>query len=68
MDETKSWYMSKTVWGGLIAVAAGAAGAFGYTVAPDDQAQIVEAIVAIATVGGGLLAVFGRVKASKAVK
>lgn len=68
MDETKSWYMSKTVWGGLIAVAAGAAGAFGYTVAPDDQAQIVEAIVAIATVCGGLLAVFGRVKASKAVK
>lgn len=68
MDETKSWYMSKTVWGGLIAVAAGAAGAFGYTIAPDDQAQIVDAVVAVATVVGGLLAVFGRVKASKAVK
>lgn len=68
MDETKSWYMSKTVWGGLIAVAAGAAGAFGYTIAPDDQAQIVDAVVAVATVAGGLLAVFGRVKASKAVK
>lgn len=68
MDETKSWYMSKTVWGGLIAVAAGAAGAFGYTIAPDDQAQIVDAVVVVATVVGGLLAVFGRVKASKAVK
>lgn len=68
MDETKSWYMSKTVWGGLIAVVAGAAGAFGYTIAPDDQAQIVDAVVAAATVVGGLLAVFGRVKASKAVK
>lgn len=68
MDETKPWYMSKTVWGGLIAVAAGAAGAFGYTIAPDDQAQIVDAVVAVATVVGGLLAVFGRVKASKAVK
>lgn len=68
MDETKSWYMSKTVWGGLIAVAAGAAGAFGYTIAPDDQAQIVDAVVVVATVIGGLLAVFGRVKASKAVK
>ena len=68
MDETKSWYMSKTVWGGLIAVAAGAAGAFGYTIAPDDQAQIVDAVVVAATVVGGLLSVFGRVKASKAVK
>ena len=68
MDETKSWYMSKTVWGGLIAVAAGAAGAFGYTIAPDDQAQIVDAVVVVATVVGGLLSVFGRVKASKAVK
>lgn len=68
MDETKSWYMSKTVWGGLIAVAAGAAGAFGYTVAPDDQAQIVDAAVVVATLVGGLLSVFGRVMASKAVK
>ena len=67
MENEKSWYLSKTVWGGLIAVAAGIAGAFGLTIAPEDQAAIADAIVVVASVGGGLLAVFGRIKASKAV-
>jgi uncharacterized membrane protein len=68
MDEMKSWYMSKAVWGGLIAVAAGIAGAFGLTIGQEEQAQLVDIIVVLATSAGGLLAVIGRVKATKEVK
>jgi Na+-transporting NADH:ubiquinone oxidoreductase subunit NqrE len=64
----KKWYQSKAVWGGLIAVAAAIAGAFGYAVSPDDQASIVEAVVAIGGGIGGVLAVYGRVKAEAYIK
>lgn len=66
--ETKPWWQSKGTWGGLIAIAAGVAGAFGYTITPDDQTWIVEAVVSIATVAGGVLGVYGRIKASKTIK
>ena len=64
----KKWYQSKAVWGGLIAVAAAIAGAFGYAVSADDQASIVEAVVAIGGGIGGVLAVYGRVKAEAYIK
>jgi Na+-transporting NADH:ubiquinone oxidoreductase subunit NqrE len=64
----KKWYQSKAVWGGLIAVAAAIAGAFGYAISPDDQASIVEAVVAIGGGIGGVLAVYGRVKAEAYIK
>jgi hypothetical protein len=44
------------------------AGAFGYVVSPDDQAMIVDAIVALVGIGGGAMAVYGRIRASKQVK
>ena len=34
--DTKGLLASKAVWGGIIAVLAGAAGIFGYTVSPED--------------------------------
>ena len=67
-QDTKAWYESKSVWGGLLAVVAGIAGVFGYAVSPEDQAVLAEAAVSIVSVAGGLLAVFGRIKASKAIK
>jgi len=64
----KKWYQSKAVWGGLIAVAAAIAGAFGYAVSPEEQASLVEALVAIGGGVGGVLAVYGRVKADSYIK
>jgi len=64
----KKWYQSKAVWGGLIAVAAAIAGAFGYAVSPEDQSSLVDAIVAIGGGVGGVLAVYGRVKAEAYIK
>jgi hypothetical protein len=67
MDGTKGLLASRTVWGGLIAIAAAVLGGFGYTLAPADQAQLVDWIATAAGIGGGVLAVVGRVRASKRI-
>lgn len=68
MYPDKKWYASKTVWGGAIAVIAGIAGAFGIAVGVEDQAVIAESITAIAGAVGGLIAVYGRIKADRRIK
>jgi len=68
MTESKKWWESKTVWGGIIAVLSAIAGAFGYTVSPDMQAELATNITAIGGAVGGVLAVYGRVKATKSVE
>lgn len=67
ITETIAWYQSKTVWGGVIAVGAGIAGAFGYTVSADDQSAIIEIATAVAGALGGVIAIYGRVKATRQV-
>jgi multidrug efflux pump subunit AcrA (membrane-fusion protein) len=67
MEEYKTLLASKTIWGGIIALAAGIAGLFGYSVHPADQATIVEVGTALASAVGGGLAVVGRIKATKKI-
>ena len=68
MEDTKKWYMSKSVWGGMIAVAAAVAGAFGFSIGAEEQSILAESAVAVAGVVGAVVAVVGRVKASKKIK
>ena len=68
MDGVKSLFASKTFWGGLIAVVAGILGFFGYQLGSEDQAAIIEAGAAVAASLGGVVAIWGRVKASKLIK
>jgi len=68
MTDSKAWYASKTVWGGIIAVMSAIAGAFGYMVTPDLQTEAATNLSAIGAGLGGALAVYGRVKATKSVK
>lgn len=58
----KSWWQSSTIWGGLIAVIAGVAGAFGLDAAgiSSDLGDLSAGI--IATVGG-IISIIGRFKA-----
>lgn len=67
MDE-KEWYKSKTVWGGLIAVGAAVAGGFGVVVDADTQSQVADIIVVVIGAVGGLIAIYGRVKAGMTIK
>jgi hypothetical protein len=64
MDQTKKWYESTGVIGGLVAVAGAALNAFGVPIAPTDQAAIVGHAGAVLGGLGGLLAIWGRVRAS----
>ena len=68
MEETKKWYMSKSVWGGMIAVAAAVAGAFGFSIGVEEQSILAESAVAVAGIVGAVVAVVGRVKASKKIE
>jgi hypothetical protein len=67
MDDTKSIFASKTFWGGAIAVGAGIAGLLGYAVSADDQAKLVQLIDDAAVIAGGLVAIWGRITATKRI-
>lgn len=67
MEDFKSIFSSKTVWGAIIAIIAGIVGIFGYSIGAEDQAQLAEIGVSVASMAGGLIAIFGRVKASKKI-
>lgn len=67
MLEMKPWYQSKTVWGALIAIAAPLVGRAGLDVGGAEQAEIAEALTTLAGTLGGLLALYGRLTATKGV-
>ncbi|HOV80325.1 MAG TPA: hypothetical protein PK728_09505 [Bacillota bacterium] len=65
--EEKKWWQSKTVWGGIVAIGGAVAGAFGIAVDEATQGEIVDYIMVIAGAAGGLLAIYGRLKAEKKI-
>ncbi len=67
MTATKPWWSSKGVWGGLVAVAAGGAGMFGYHFDAALTADATDWVVAAATVLGGGMSIVGRIRASKVI-
>ena len=67
MDDFNSIFASRTFWGGLLAIAAGVLGFFGWTLTADDQQALVDLGVGVAAALGGLVAIWGRVRASKQI-
>ena len=67
IDETKQWYLSKTVWGALIAIVASLVPAMGMEFDAGTQAQLVDDLVSLAGAIGGLIAIYGRLTADKRV-
>jgi len=63
----KSFFESKTIWGGLIAFGAGVAGLLGYAVSDADAEQILAYVTGGAAIVGGIQAIYGRIKASKKI-
>jgi hypothetical protein len=69
MDTNKAWYLSKTIWGGAMALLAGVLNLQG------DDVQAVSEMVsagsnhvaALISIVGGLLAIYGRVKAASKI-
>jgi hypothetical protein len=64
MIDAKPWYLSKTVWGAVIAIGASFAGLAGLHIDSSVQASLVDAAFQIASAAGGLIALLGRISAS----
>lgn len=74
LNSTKGALASVGVWGGIIAVLAGGAGIFGYTVSAEDVTalseyaqQIYLLVTGVGGMIGGLAAIWGRIRASKKI-
>lgn len=73
MMETKKWYQSKTIWGSIVTVLAVLLSIVTgqHVIIPEEQAQLVDKIVAVVDdVGvlvGVILTIYGRVKAEKRI-
>ena len=68
MEDAKQWFMSKTIWGALLALGASVAQMAGVHVGIADQSAIGNSAVSIAGAVGSLVAVYGRVTANSAIK
>lgn len=67
MEDIKTWYQSRTIWGAIIAISASLAHAGGYSISTADQAQLADAVLSLAGTVGGLVAIWGRMKATSRV-
>lgn len=74
MEEVKPWYQSRAILGGAVAFVAGAAQLLGYSVTAADQAALVDGatqigqlVAGVASLAGGAVAIWGRIRASKAI-
>ncbi len=67
MTDEKQWYQSRTVWGALVAIAASLAQIGGVDMASDLQNDLAGNLVSLSGALGGLLAIYGRMKADKRV-
>ena len=67
MNETKSVWTSKTIWGGLVALAANLMRQFGFEISPDMEAELTNTVLQLVEYVGILLVLVGRLTAKKTV-
>lgn len=67
MGDVKAWYQSKTIWGGLVALAGALAGLFGLDIDAASGNSLASAITDAATAVGAVVAIFGRLDAAKTI-
>lgn len=68
MDDMKAWYQSKTIWGALIAVLAPLLQVVGLNLPGGFENELAEGLVTVAGGVGGLVALYGRLSATSAIK
>ena len=67
MNEAKSLLESKTFWGAAVALAGSALSARHFTLSPADAAAAIDNLTTIVGAVGSLLAIIGRVVATKQI-
>ncbi len=68
MNEFKALTESKTFWGAIVALAGSALTLGHYTLTPGDAAQAIDLLSGMAGAVGGLIAIYGRVVATKKIR
>ncbi|TWD46989.1 hypothetical protein FB480_11158 [Agrobacterium vitis] len=68
MTDSKAWYESKAVWGAVIAILASILHMGGYELGIMEQGQLVDGLVGLAGSLGALVALYGRIVASHALR
>ncbi|WP_062208216.1 hypothetical protein [Aureimonas sp. AU12] len=63
MTDTKEWWKSKTVWGGLVALIGALGGLFGLELDGATQDELAAALAIAASAVGALVAILGRLDA-----
>ena len=72
MNDSKAWYLSKTLWGAIVTVASFALSLLNIHIDPQTQQVLINQTWAVASAVGELvgtvLVVYGRIKAKKKIK
>lgn len=67
MNADKPWYLSRTVWAGLVALVLSLAGIFGLATDAVDQGARTDILLQLATAVAGAIAVIGRIGATSRI-
>lgn len=68
MDSTKPWYQSRTIWGALIAVFAPLFTISGFDLPAGLHGELADGLMTVAGGIGGLIALYGRLSATRAIR
>ena len=68
MNETKPWYLSRTVWASIVTIVIAACTLSGAQLANLDEGALVEALLQLATAIASVIALFGRLFAEKRIE
>lgn len=66
--DIKPWYLSRTVWGGVLAIVASLANLAGLGIGGAEQAELADRITALLAAAGGIVAVAGRLAAQRRLR
>lgn len=67
MESFKSLFASKTFWGAALGGVAALLGLLGYTFGPEDVEQAAVALSSVGAIVGTIVAIIGRIVASKKI-
>ncbi|WP_102957775.1 hypothetical protein [Mangrovicella endophytica] len=68
MEDTKSWYQSKTIWGSLVSLGVALASFFGVDIEGSTSDALILALGNAATAVGAVVAIIGRIRAEKSIR
>lgn len=68
MNDSKPWYLSRTIWASLVSMAGAVAGFAGLPADTLDQPAMTDALLQVVTAVAGLVAILGRLSATERIE